>query len=179
MLELTAGREQPPHLACPAISATASSSDAQRAAGSAGFSAPCLNRGLSLELPSAEATGGGVTLHGSGDYDACYASAVELLRKDFNGWCDYNHMGQCALVGVYVPPVVAAGRFHAFSGFTELYTFLGLAGDDDLHAVAAAGRSFCALSWDEVSASNKAARKPWDETKLQVWVCGGRLSVGW
>jgi Golgi nucleoside diphosphatase len=93
------------------------------------------------------------------DYDACFAATYDLLRKDTNrGWCTFEMDGECAMGGVYQPPLpknnAAVDEFIATSNFVDVYRFLDLGESAAVSTIGERAREVCEMSWSELQDYN-------------------------
>jgi len=99
-----------------------------------------------------------------GDYDACKAAVVLLLRQDANAWCNFAHDRDCSFAGIYQPPLPISvdgfGEFVATSNFYHTCVFLGLdEGRLPLEKLRDRTRLICSFSLDELELYNKGLDK--------------------
>jgi Golgi nucleoside diphosphatase len=98
-----------------------------------------------------------------GDFDACMDYAKGILHLEKNKWCDFSHMGECAINSIYMPKLPKQsdnfGEFLAFSNYYDVFSFLGLPERASIGQLRDATKHVCSMSKEEIFDFNKAHAK--------------------
>lgn len=106
------------------------------------------------------------------DVDECSSQAYGLLRISANKeWCDFEMDGNCAVAGVYQPPMPKVTdettEFIATSNFVDVFTFLKLGDRANVSEIHTGARKICKLTWKELKAYDKKLPEQHDEDSLK------------
>lgn len=90
-----------------------------------------------------------------GDADKCLTLAKNLLHLEQNDWCQFAHMGDCSLAGIYQPELPpqgsdTLGEFVAFSNYFHVWEFLRLPERATIAELEAATRRVCTMTRNEL-----------------------------
>ncbi|XP_008052389.1 ectonucleoside triphosphate diphosphohydrolase 1 isoform X2 [Carlito syrichta] len=105
------------------------------------YKTPCTKR-FKTTLPLQQ-----FEIQGSGDYQQCRASILELFNTSE---CPYS---RCAFNGIFLPPL--QGDFRAFSAFYFVMNFLNVTSEkvSSLEKVIEMVENFCSRPWQEIKTS--------------------------
>jgi GDA1/CD39 (nucleoside phosphatase) family len=106
------------------------------------------------------------------DIDECSSRAYELLRKEANEeWCDFEMDGNCAIAGIYQPPMPKVTskttEFVATSNFVDVFSFLNLGERANVSEIGKGAREICNLSWEALQEYDKNQPSQHDDYSLK------------
>lgn len=93
-------------------------------------------------------------LNGTSQRDRCVVESYRILNK--TAPCT---LAPCAINGQYQPAV--RGNFYAFSGYYYDYDFFNMSSTATIQETAAAGRTFCKLTWEQLE-EQFSSSSDWD-----------------
>ncbi len=106
----------------------------------------------------------------TGDFEKCSEIAQSLVNKEYNGWCNFAHNGDCSANGAYQPPLPqrseSFGEFLAFSNYYSIFDFLGIPDRSNLRTLQNASAHVCSMDETELMEFNAERFDPEDAVKM-------------
>ncbi len=120
----------------------------------------CMPYGYSVEFTSGENERYriiGNDYQAEKSYKDCRSQVLPLLNKQLNSWCDFAHLGQCSMGGVYQPdlPSHDDAPFYAFGGYFKGWQTLDLPENVSISEVEKRTHIICSMTWVELNKYNE------------------------